>query len=720
VDLESVRPAWETVAEESRVKASRATPKRKGAVRGKGGPELLVETFRDAPTGVALFDERLRCVRSNGAFAAFAGRPAARLRGVAFARALPGAPPDLEEAARHVLSSGAPRLRTPARIVRAPASEREVELGLYRVATRPPGLVVTVRDVSESRFAAAAEREARASAEQTAGRLARLQRVTAALSAAATEVEVAQAVFEEGLQVLGASGGSLSFPSGDDLVRVAHAFGSLARRDGDPAVQPARLRVPLAEAFHEQRPVWIGSAAQLAERYPRIVDPGHALTDGAWAAVPLSVRERPLGVLGLAFASARTFEEEEQAFVVALAQQAAQAIERARLYEVQRGLRAQAELAADERESLVRELRRTLRERDESMALLDALFENAPVGLGLLDRDMRIVRVNPMLAEMNGLAPERLLGRTIWEAAAGPAPDGLRDAVEPLVRDFQRVLASRAPVLDRPMAGLGAGAPRALLVSWYPVLVGERLIGVGALVRDVTEQRRAEQFQRQLLGVVGHDLRSPLMAITASAELLQAGSLGEREARSAGRILRAAHRIEGIIRALVDFTLVQVGTGIPLQRQASDILPVVRAVAEEAEAAHAGRSVRVEADGSLVGEWDPDRVGQVLANLVGNALQYSPEGTPVVVACGERDGEAVLEVRNAGPPIPAETMPALFEPFRRGSDERTLRRKGLGLGLFIARQIVQAHGGVLDVRSAEGAGTAFTVRLPRGAPISGA
>jgi PAS domain S-box-containing protein len=678
-----------------------------------------VDAFREAPTGVALFDARLRCARANRSFAAFSGREPARLRGVALARALPAAPPEIEDAARRVLEGGAPRVRLPARMARGPDAVRDVELALYRVASRPPRLCVTVRDVTESHFAAAAEREARTRAERAMEWLAHLQRVTAALSAAATEAEVARAIFEEGLRVLGAGGGSLSFPQGDDLVRVAHAFGSLARRDGQPAAAPAWLRVPLAEAFHEQRPVWIGSAGDLAARYPRMVEPGHALTDGAWAAVPLTVRGRPLGVLGLAFPAPRGFDEEERAFVVAIAQQAAQAVERARLYEAQRDLRAQAEQAADERESLVRELRRTLRERDESAALLDALFENAPVGLGLLDRDMRFVRVNPMLAELDGVPAERHLGRTVWEAV-GPLPDALREAGESIVRDFRQVIETRRPLLDRPVTPVIGGVARSHLISWYPVLVGERLIGVGALVRDVTEQRRAEQFQRQLLGVVGHDLRSPLMAITASAELLQAGPLGEREARSAGRILRAARRIDGIIRALVDFTLLQVGSGIPLLRQPSDLVPVVRAVAEEAEAAHPGRSVRVDSDGSLVGEWDPDRIGQVVANLVGNALQYSPEGTPVVVACGERDGEVTLEVSNEGDPVPPELLPGLFEPFRRGTDERTVRRKGLGLGLFIARQIVQAHGGRIEVRSAPGTPTTFAVRLPRAAPAGGA
>jgi PAS domain S-box-containing protein len=580
--------------------------------------------------------------------------------------------------------------------------------------------VAVVRDVAGPRADATSGLPGPPPAERFAERLAWLQDVTAALSASATEADVARSVFEKGLQIVGASGGSLSFPSGDDLVHVAHAFGSLARRGGAPAVHPEALRVPLAEAFRSQAPVWIGSAEALVARYPRLVEPGKALSEGAWAAVPLTVQGRPLGVLGVAFAGVHAFEAEERAFVVALAQLAAQAIERARLFEVQKHLRAQAEQAADERESLVKELRRTLRERDESMALLDALFENAPVGLGLLDREMRYVRVNAQLAAMNGAPPDQHAGRTLWEVASATSGESRREAAEPLLRDFQAVLDTRMPVLDRPVEGITRpGPPRSFLLSWYPVLVGDRLIGVGTLVRDVTEQRRAEQFQRQLLGVVGHDLRSPLMAITASAELLQSGPLGEREARSAGRILRAAHRIDGIIRALVDFTMVQVGSGIPLHRQPTDLVPVARTVAEETEAAHPGRVVRVEGVDSLAGSWDPDRVGQALANLVGNAVQYSPEGSPVVVRCGEAGGEARsearLEVRNAGEPIPAELLPRLFEPFQRGSDERTQRRKGLGLGLYIAREIALAHAGRIEVRSSAGEGTCVALCLPRAA-----
>ncbi|MEY2667611.1 MAG: hypothetical protein RJA59_249, partial [Pseudomonadota bacterium] len=104
--------------------------------------------------------------------------------------------------------------------------------------------------------------------------------------------------------------------------------------------------------------------------------------------------------------------------------------------------------------------------------------------------------------------------------------------------------------------------------------------------------------------------------------------------------------------------------------------------------------------------------GQAVANLVGNALQYSPEDTPVEVACWCTGDEALVEVTNLGPPIPDDLVAHLFEPFRRGDDERSQRRRGLGLGLYIAVQVAAAHGGTIRVRSDATAGTTFSVRLP--------
>lgn len=393
----------------------------------------------------------------------------------------------------------------------------------------------------------------------------------------------------------------------------------------------------------------------------------------------------------------------------------ARAGEPTRLGEERRRLRAAAEVAAHERERLVADLRRTLRERDESAAVLDAFFDNAPVGLALVDPQLRIVRVNPALAAMNGLTVAQHLGRTVPEVLPGLP-------VEELARGVAHILATRQPLTDVEVEGQTPPVPgerQRFVESWYPVAVGERVIGVGALVRDVTAERRAAEFQRQVLAVVGHDLRSPLLAITASVAMLLHGEpLPDRSARAVRRILSAATRIDGIARALADYARVQVGRGIPLERRPVDFREVAREVAAEVEAAHPGRTVRCRVPEPEPGEWDPDRLGQVVANLLGNALEHGTPDGPVALACGGDRGTLVFEVSNRGPPIPSEFRPLLFEPFRRGPGAERNGR-GLGLGLFIARQIVLAHGGALEVRSDEAQGTAFTVRLPRraaGAP----
>lgn len=350
-------------------------------------------------------------------------------------------------------------------------------------------------------------------------------------------------------------------------------------------------------------------------------------------------------------------------------------------------------------------------ERDESVARLDALFENAPVGVALLDLERRYLRVNAELARTNGASPAEHLGRGIWEVA----PLLAREEVE---RDLAAVVAERKAILERPLVTQLRSATepaRSFLLTYFPVSAGERVTSVGMLWQEVTEELRAEQFQRHLLGAVGHDLRSPLMAITASAELMQSTVHGEREQRSLARILRAAQRIDGIIRALVDYTLAQVGSGIPLQRRRTELGAISRSVSEEAEAVHAGRRVKVVAPEPIPGHWDPDRLGQAVANLVENALDYSPPESTVEVRCRAEGNLGVVEVANEGAPISPELLPRLFEPFRRGSEERVQRRKGLGLGLYIARQIVLALGGSIEVRSQEGSGTVFALRLPRAA-----
>jgi PAS domain S-box-containing protein len=646
----------------------------------------------------------LRVEVVNAAFGRMVGVDPGAAQGRPIAEVMPDASPALHEAIRGVLADGRARYRIPV-VLEVAGETRRADFTLYHTESENGGarVVALARDLGTLPPVQGPERGARMRPEAVAERMSRLQEVTAALSAAAAEQEVAEVILGVGMHVLGASGGILCFPSAG-VLEVAHAAGSMAAADGTPGP----LRAPLEEAFLREEPVWIGSADDLRSRYPGLVPAGSAVSDAAWAALPLRVRGRAVGALGIGFAGGHAFGDEERGFIEALAHHCAQAVDRSRLYETQRELRAQAEDAAETRELLVLELRRTLRERDESAALLDALFGAAPVGLALLDRETRYLKVNSHQARLSGASVEGLLSRTLAETAPRVARDDL-------VRDFAEVAEGRAPLLERTVVApprVPGETQRTFVVTLYPVTVSDRIIGVGALVREVTEQRVAEQSRRHVLGVVGHDLRSPLMAITASAELLASGPLDDRAARSVGRILRASGRMDGIIRALVDYTAVQGGPGIVLHPRRTELSALVRAVAEECETAHGGRTVRVTAPEPVDGEWDGDRIGQAVANLVGNALQYSPEDTPVEAACW-RDGEtAVVEVTNRGPPIPAELVAHLFEPFRRGDDERTQRRKGLGLGLYIAVQIATAHGGNIRVRSDPSSGTTFSVRLP--------
>lgn len=250
---------------------------------------------------------------------------------------------------------------------------------------------------------------------------------------------------------------------------------------------------------------------------------------------------------------------------------------------------------------------------------------------------------------------------------------------------------------------------------------GRAIQVVGAL-QDVTARKRLEDearqrtaFERQLMDIVSHDLRNPLNAIMlAAGALLKSEDLEEGHRRNAIRVLNSAERATRMIRDLLDFTQARQGGGIPLSRREANLHELVHTVLDEVRSTHPERTLVVEQSGDGTGEWDPDRLAQVISNLVGNAIQYSPPDTPVrVTTQGEVDA-VVLEVHNAGAPIAPELLGRIFEPMERGTHQQAIRSgKSIGLGLFIVRHIVLAHGGRVSVRSLVDEGTTLTVLLPR-------
>jgi signal transduction histidine kinase len=254
----------------------------------------------------------------------------------------------------------------------------------------------------------------------------------------------------------------------------------------------------------------------------------------------------------------------------------------------------------------------------------------------------------------------------------------------------------------------------AIVIAGDVVLLALIVTAAGIALRDAAEKARAVQFQRRVLGIVGHDLRNPLNVVALSAaQLAKSSDGGARRPSQVSRILAATHRMEGMIRDLLDYSRLELRLALPLDLRPASIHESCTRIIEEFRAVNPSREIHYEPGEGPEVRWDPDRIEQVLANLVGNAMKYGQEGTPVRLSW-RRDGETmVIEVSNQGDPIPADVRPHLFEAFRRGNapDGQT-SKSGMGLGLYIVRQIVEQHGGGIEVRSSHSEGTTFIVKLP--------
>jgi PAS domain S-box-containing protein len=360
-----------------------------------------------------------------------------------------------------------------------------------------------------------------------------------------------------------------------------------------------------------------------------------------------------------------------------------------------------------------------LRERD---AHLRFLTESAILGISFFGVDGTIKEANATALSILGFTREEVAaGQANWRAITPPEWRAISDrAVAEMLRtgscaphekEYLRRDGSRVPVL------VGAA-----LIS------GAELRGVAFMV-DISERKRIERehaslqaleqtFRERLVGIVSHDLRNPLVAIDLWTQLLATGgsALTADDLRAIERISQSVKRMRRMIEQLLDLTRARQAGGIPIARQDVELRTICRGVIDELASAHP-RRLCFEAEGDLVGEWDGDRLAQVVSNLAGNALQHGDGGPVLVRAVGGLDSVRLV-VHNRGHVIPPDDVPLLFDPYRRGRMISLGRADGLGLGLYISQQIVSAHGGSIEVHSADAEGTTFTVELPRRAPAS--
>jgi signal transduction histidine kinase len=222
-----------------------------------------------------------------------------------------------------------------------------------------------------------------------------------------------------------------------------------------------------------------------------------------------------------------------------------------------------------------------------------------------------------------------------------------------------------------------------------------------------------ERGRNLLLGMLGHDMRSPLNTIVMTAASLATLNAGEQVSLAAARLIRSGTSMRALLDDLVDFNRTNLGLGLRVAPSDIDLASVVADEVEQLRGAHPSQQIELVATGDTRGRWDGARLQQLLRNLVSNAIKYGSPNTPVRVALRGEEADVRLEVTNSGPPIDPSALNGIFDPLTRGSapTDSQYVRDGLGLGLFIVREIATAHGGAVEARS-DGE-TTLALRLPR-------
>jgi len=409
-----------------------------------------------------------------------------------------------------------------------------------------------------------------------------------------------------------------------------------------------------------------------------------------------------------------------------------------------------AAAATTRMEAGVLERAREVQETNQSLQIeranLQRLFEQAPGFMAFLSGPTHVFEIaNAGYYQLVG--HREIIGKTLAEALPElenqlfiQLLDDVFTTGKPFVGTGMRALLQQEP-----------GAPLSevfLNFSYQPIVdPSNRTTGILVLGHDITRQKiqeveraalfereraaRAEaeaardelhrraEFDKQLIGIVSHDLRNPMNAIgIATSLLLKRGQLDEQGVRVVKRIMSSSDRAVRLIQDFLDFTQARVMGRIPMTPKPANIRELARQVFDEVLLTQPSRKGTIVHDGEADGMWDPDRLAQVIGNLLSNAFQHSPPSSTVCLTTrGDQDG-VTIDVHNEGTPISPDDLARLFEPFERGTDASASGRS-IGLGLYISRQIIEAHGGTIEVRSVEGEGTRFRVSLPRSASADG-
>lgn len=338
------------------------------------------------------------------------------------------------------------------------------------------------------------------------------------------------------------------------------------------------------------------------------------------------------------------------------------------------------------------------------------IADHAPAAIFVKDAQGRYEFVNRAYANLVGKEPSAILGRTDTEVL----PAKIAAYFSPIQA---RVAAGETVELEgRFRTALGDRTYRMIQFPLQNDPGALAVIGVDVTEREATERRMQEAaaFERQLIGIVSHDLRTPIGTLQLSARsLLARDDLPDGAARTVARMVAVAERSGRMIRDLLDLTRARLGSGIPIKAdQVVDVAEALEQVLEGLRDTYPTRDIRSDVEGPTTGRWDADRVAQIFENLLRNALDHGDSRAPVSVSLRGDDTSLRIQVHNSGEPIPPDILPRMFESGVRGA-KTPGTGGGLGLGLYVVERVATAHGGAVTVSSTREQGTTFTVVLPR-------
>ena len=653
---------------------------------------------------------------------------------------------------------------------REPSQPTEDQVRRFGLYSRLAGIALARdRMVEEARRSVV---RARSEAEQAEVlRLSRFQAVTEGFSRALTRREVARVVVDLGLSSVGALAGTVHMATLDGGPVELVASAGL-----EPDTEEVFRRPPLEgdtpghDVARTGSPVWLESPEDLAARYPELAAGRSMASHQAFAFLPVMAEGKVMGVVGFGFGAPRRFNVPEQSSMLGLARQCGLALERALLYEREHVARLQAEasgrrmrlLEEDSRQSAARlhllvRVSQLVAEAGLNLPqVLDVLAREVAEAIGdgcilqLVSEDGQWLEpaavhhpdaVALALLETPVRAQRVRVGEGLQGAALSTGHTLRAASLEAQAVDAAGPDAALRPYLERqgPQGlivvalvahGRACGSLLVLRGAQQPYgeddqVLLESIASRAALAIDdarlYAAALQALRIRDDFLSVAGHELKSPLNALLLQLRVLvrlaREPSGSERLAERVERLAHTGERLGLLMDDLLDVSRLSTGQ-LQLRRAEVDLAVLAReGVLRMAEVlARAGCEVRVEAEEPVVGRWDKLRLEQVVMNLLSNAAKYG-QGRPVRVRVEAAPGLARLAVSDEGYGIGPEDQERIFQRFHRAESTRHIQ--GLGLGLWISRQIAESHGGTLRVESVEGQGSTFLLELPREAPKSG-